>query len=197
MVRPADIISKSIAVGGVVIVVLMFTIAAYLDSFLQGKIDKNIFTISQALAFGNRPAMITLLSIGMFAIGYLIYYRGHRYMLPRLFLVLVMLSLIITIMWVTTFYNPKDHYSIALSLFFSNITLVILNSMAIYKDTNGLSLLSKVILILLPILAILGFIVLNISKIPFINKKVPQLFPSFENYSLAIQGGSIITLGFI
>jgi hypothetical protein len=197
MVYPADIVSKSIATVGLLIVVLMFTLAAYLDSFLKGDIDKNIFTVSQALAFGNRPLMISMLTMGMFAIGYLIYYRGHRYMLIRLFLILLMLSLIITIMWVTTFYSRKDHYIIAFVIFIANIVLISLNSVAVYKDTKGLGMLSKVILYLLPILSILGFIGLIVGNIPAVEKKVPELFPSFENYSLAIQGGSILTLGFL
>jgi hypothetical protein len=197
MVYPADIVSKSIAVVGVLIVVLMFTLAAYLDSFLKGDIDKNIFTVSQALAFGNRPLMIAMLSAGMFAIGFLIYYRGHRYMLIRLFLILLMLSLIITIMWVTTFYSRQDHYIIAFVIFIANILLISLNSMSIFKDTKGLSMISKVVLYLLPILAILGLIGLIVGNIPAVSNKVPELFPSFENYSLAVQGGSILTLGFM
>ncbi len=197
MVYPADLISKSIAVVGVLIVILMFTLAAYLDSFLKGEIDKNIFTVSQSLAFGNRPLMISMLSAGMLAIGYLIYYRGHRYMLIRLFLIFMMLALIITIMWVTTFYNRTDHYIIAFVIFICNIVLVSLNSVAIYKDTKGLNMLSKFILYLLPILAILGYVGLIVDNIPVVANKVPELFPSFENYSLAIQGSSILTLGFI
>jgi hypothetical protein len=197
MVYQADIVSKSIAVVGVLIVVSMFTLAAYLDSFLKGDIDKNIFTVSQALAFGNRPLMISMLTAGMFAIGYLIYYRGHRYMLIRLFLLFVMLALIITIMWVTTFYNRKDHYIIAFVIFICNILLVTLNSVAIYKDIKGLSMISNVIVFLLPILAILGFVGLIVGNIPAVANKVPELFPSFENYSLAVQGGSLLTLGFL
>jgi hypothetical protein len=197
MVYPADIISKSISVVGVLIVILMFTLAAYLESFLKGDIDKNIFTVSQALAFGNRPLMISMLTVGMFALGYLIYYRGHRYMLIRLFIIFLILALIITIMWVTTFYSRKDHYIIAAVIFISNIVLISLNSAAIYKDTKGLSMISKIILYMLPILAMLGFIGLILGNVPAISKKVPELFPSFENYSLAIQGGSILTLGFM
>lgn len=197
MVYPADIVSKSISTVGLLIIILMFTLAAYLDSFLKGDIDKNIFTVSQALAFGNRPLMISMLTVGMFAIGYLIYYRGHRYMLIRLFLLLVMLSLVITIMWVTTFYSRKEHYIIAFVIFSCNLLLVTLNSVAIYKDTKGLSLVSKIILFTIPILSFLGFIGLIIGNIPSIKSKVPELFPSFENYSLAIQGGSFLTLGFI
>ena len=118
-------------------------------------------------------------------------------MLIRLFIIFLMLALIITIMWVTTFYSRKDHYIIAAVIFISNIVLISLNSAAIYKDTKGLTMISKIILYMLQILGILGFVGLILGNVPAISKKVPELFPSFENYSLAIQGGSILTLGFI
>ena len=53
------------------------------------------------------------------------------------------------------------------------------------------------ILQILPILAILGGIGLVLGKNEIIEKKVVQLFPSFENYMILIQGASILTLGFI
>ena len=50
---------------------------------------------------------------------------------------------------------------------------------------------------MLPILAILGTIGLILAKNKFIEKKVVQLFPSFENYMIFLQGATILTLGFI
>ena len=37
----------------------------------------------------------------------------------------------------------------------------------------------------------------GVSKINIVEEKVVQLFPSFENYMILVQGASILTLGFI
>ena len=54
-----------------------------------------------------------------------------------------------------------------------------------------------IILQILPILAILGGMGLMIGKYKIVEEKVVQLFPSFENYMILVQGASILTLGFI
>ena len=198
MSRQPDIISRSIAVVGLLIIILMFTLAAYLNSFIRGKIDKNIFTVSQALAFGNKPAMISMLSGGIMLLMFLNYYRGLRYLPIRLFLLLVIYSFILSLLWVTTFYNKKDHYILAFIIFISSIVYIILSSMAIYSfNKSSLSQASIILLYAIPIFAILGFIGLIVGNIKIIKEKVPQIFPSFENYVLFMVGLSTLTLGFM
>jgi hypothetical protein len=193
--RKSDLLSKSIAIVGVLIVFLMFTLAAYLNSFLKGHIDKNLFTVSQSLAYGNKPAMGVMLTIGIGMIMFLNVYRGLNFLYLRLFLLLVCYSLILTIFWVTTYYNRRDHYIIALTIFTCAIAYIFLNSIALYMN-KGYNTFGLIGIILVPIFAVLGFIGLIISLTPKINNKVPQIFPSFENFMLLMKGMSVILLGF-
>lgn len=190
-----DLISKVVSLVAILIVVLMFTLAAYLNSFLKGKIDKNLFTVSQALAFGNKPAMIFMLTVGMSLLMYLNYHRGLKFLYIRLFLLFVVYALITSLFWVTTYYNRTDHFIIAFNIFTLILLYILFNSIALYN--SNLPLYSRIFLILLPILGLLGFIGLIVGNIPAVSKKVVQLFPSFENYMLFITGLSNLALGFI
>ena len=195
--RKPDLISKGIAVVGVLTVFLMFTLAAYLDSFLKGHIDKNLFTVSQALAFGNKPIMGVMLTIGIGLIMFLNVYRGLDFLFIRLFLLLVCYSLILSIFWVTTYYNLKDHYILAFIIFVCTTSYIFFNSIALYK-TGGYNIIGLVLIFAIPIAALLGIIALIITSIPSIsNKAPPQIFPSFENFMLLLKGLSVLLLGFI
>ena len=198
MSRHPDIISRVLSSVGVLIIVLMFTLAAYLNSFLKGKIDKNLFTVSQALAFGNKPAMISMLTVGILLLMYLNYHRGLRFLPIRLFLLLVMYSFILSLFWVTTYYNQRDHNILALIIFIAAIVYVFMTSIVLYSFNKGmLSLPSIILLYLLPILSILGFIGLIVGNIKIVRERVSQIFPSFENFLLFIVGLSTLTLGFM
>lgn len=193
--RNANIISKSIAIFGVLLVFLMFLSEAYIHSYLNGHIDKNLFTVSQSLAFGYKPGMGIMLTLGMGILIFLNLYRGLNYLPVRIFLLFVCYALIFTIFWVTTYYSRKDHYSIATTIFICAVVYIFLNSMAIFNH-GGYNTLGLVLIYLLPILSIVGFIGLSIGLIPVVFTKVPQIFPSFENFILVLVGASNLLLGF-
>ena len=195
--RQPNIISKSLAISCITLFVLFLGITAYLVSALKGKIKNDNFTISQALAFGNKPAMIILVVCAMSILSYLTYYRGHRYLYFRLLLNLIICSFVITIIWVTTYYNEDDHYILAAFIFTAILISIILNSYLIYNGLFVKTKNNKMILLAIPILAIIGFMGLILGKITPIEEKVVQLFPSFENYIGAILGMSVFTLGFM
>ena len=195
--RSANTLSKALAISCGVVFALCIGLSAYLVSAEKGEINDTNFTVSQSLAFGNKYAMVPLLLLSAGILGYLIYYRGGEYVAFRLFLISIIYSLIITIVWVTTFYSRNDHYILAGIIFVSVLINIVLTSFVIY---NGLKIKSKkaeIILKLLPLLASVGGAGLFISKIGYIEDKVVQLFPSFENYMILIQGASILALGFI
>jgi len=197
IIRQPDSLSKKLAVSCVTLFVLFLGIAAYLVSTLKGDIQGNNFTISQALAFGNQPAMVTLVVLAMGIFSYLTYYRRHNYLLFRLLLSLIICSFVITIMWVTTYYSKEDHYILASFIFTSVVITIVLNSYLIYNGMTNKTQNSKMLLLALPILSIFGFIGLILGKMSFIEDKVVQLFPSFENYIGALFGMSVFTLGFM
>jgi len=195
--RQPDSISKKLAIACLTLFVLFLGITAYLVSALRGEIQSDNFTISQAIAFGNKPSMITLVVLAMGIFSYLTYYRGHNYLYFRLLLSLIMCSFVITIVWVTTYYSKEDHYILAAFIFTSVVTTIVLNSYLIYNGQTVKSKNSKMILLAIPILAFLGFVGLTLGKVKVIEDEVVQLFPSFENYIATIFGMSVFTLGFM
>lgn len=103
---------------------MMFAFAAYFDSFKKGKIDKNLFTVSQSLAFGNKVDMGILLTTGISLLMFLNYYRGLPYMYVKI-LLFVIFSFILSIFWVTTYYSISEHQILAL---ITNIIIIIQKS---------------------------------------------------------------------
>ena len=115
----------------------------------------------------------------------------------RLLLSLIICSFVITIVWVTTYYSKEDHYILAAFIFSSVVITIVLNSYLIYNGQTVKTKNSKMILLALPILAILGSVGLILGKVSVIEDEVVQLFPSFENYIATIFGMSVFTLGFM
>ena len=189
--------TKLVAITSVICLLIMFGVGGYLTSYKKHEINKHLFTISQSLAFGNKHIMVTTLTLGFMLILYLNYYRSHKYLLVRLFLLLLMYALIITIIWVTTYYNTTDHYIIASVIFTSALIYVCLNSIVIYGSLKQKTSVNTGILYTIPILMVLGFVGLIVGNIPVVKREVDELFPSFENFTLSIMGLSVLALGFI
>jgi len=175
--------------------VASFGLLAYLNASLKKEINSQDFTVSQALAFSIKPAFVVVFTIACLCFGYLIYYRNHPYVFIRLFMLLVIYAFVITILWVTTYYNKQDHYILALFIFIIAVLLIGMNNFLIYNGLKGHTKLKDIFLIGIVILAVLGLIGILISLV-FLSQIV-QVFPSFENYILSIKGLSVIALGFI
>jgi hypothetical protein len=77
------------------------------------------------------------------------------------------------------------------------IVYIFLTSIVIYQGLSIKTKQAKIILYLLPILAILGFLGLALSVNNVINENAKEIFPSAENYMILIQILSILSLGFI
>ena len=194
-VTQPDFLSKVLSLSTVFLFICAFGLGSYLPSILSKDVTNKNFTISQSLAFNIKPLFIVLFTIPVLTLTYLMYYRGHQYLYIRLFLLLVMYAFIITIVWITTIYSKKDHYILASFIFVCVCILIAINSLVIYNGLQIKSKKSKYILIIVPTLAFIGIIGLIIGI--FIQDKVSEIFPSFENYMLFIKGLSILTLGFM
>lgn len=194
--REATIFSKYLSIIIITLLLASFGLSSYLPSTLKGKITENEFTISQSLAFTIKALFIVLFTIAIGLLGYLIHYRGHEYVAFRIFLIVIMYAFVVTILWVTIYYNKEYHYIFAGIIFSTATIFIILTcyviSLGLSKKSNHKLLALKII----PVLAIIGIIGILIGNIPYIDANASPLFPSFENYMLSIQGLSIITLGF-
>lgn len=172
-----------------------FGLLAYLNAALEHEINSNNFTISQSLAFSIKPAFVIVFTIACVLFAYLMYYRNHSYLWIRLFMLLVIYAFIITIIWVTTYYNKSDHYILASFIFAFAVLFIGLNNFLLYNGLKSHSRLTDIFLITIPILAVLGLIGIIISKV--LLSDVPQVFPTFENYILLLKGISVLAFGFI
>jgi hypothetical protein len=196
MLQP-NLTSKLLSLVVVFLLLSAIGLVAYLPSALKGDVDASVFTVSQSLAFSIKPLFVVLLTIAMSLLIYLIYYRGHAYIVFRICLIVIMYSFIISILWVTTYYNNLDHYILAGIIFSAATCYIMLNSYVISKGLGSKNNLQLLMLKGISILAILGVCGLIAGNLPMLNYKIPELFPSSENYMLFVQGLSIIALGFI
>ena len=175
-----------------------FGIAGYQVSYKKGKIWNTEFTISQSLAFGNDPALVSLFTLGTMAYIYLLLLKGPKYLLyPRIISQVIIYIFLITIIWITTFRDKGKHYIFALIIFLGTLLYHIMTYIA-YKNLK-VSPLVKNILLGACILNILVFIGLGVTKgTPLSNYDESKItFASLENTVTVITGTVLTVIGFL
>jgi hypothetical protein len=199
----SNLLTKLVASLGTFSILINILLSGYIASFVKGKISKDDFTVSQALAFGEKPPLIIFFVIGIVLIGYLVYYRNirgpadNKIQATMSYILLLLITVFfITIMWITIYKNETHHYIFSSIIFGSAILFILLNSYSLWTGINEKKLYKKIILLLIPILTILSLIGLGIGLHFMMKNKVVELFPSFENILLVLTGSSILTLGF-
>ena len=187
-----------VSISAVLSFLILFGLGSYLTSYLKGDISKSLFTISQSLAFANKPIVIIFLTIGLYLVAYLNYSRGPRkYYYLRQFLLLVIYSLVLSLLWVTTYYNQTDHYILASIIFTCIVIYIIMTCILYYISMKTRSIFVSGLLITIPILTGLVFLGLMVSNINEIRTNVSELFPSFENSMLFLFLVTILIQGIL
>ena len=141
--------------------------------------------------------MIPLLLIGYSMVMYLTFLRGpQRYIYVRLFLLVVMISLIITIMWVTPENNSQAHFIIAGLIFGFNILFCMLT---IFVFAKHLSSCHFKIMIFALICNIITLTLLTIFGGLMKNKEIvyADLFSSCEELTVVLTTFIIMFIGFL
>ena len=198
MLNPANNTTRYAAIFAILSMLILFGLGTYLTSYLKGEISQSLFTVSQSLAFGNQPVVILLLTTSIILLGYINIIRGPSKLLwLRQFLLLLVYGMVITLLWVTTYYSTIDHYILATIIFISIVVYINITSILYYKNIKNVNIFNKVILILLSSLSIIVLIGLAISKFEYINKKVVELFPSLENSMIFLFLVCILIQGFM
>ena len=201
--RSPNLISKLVSTFAVIILFLDILLSGYITSVIKDKINDTNYTISESLAFGNKPSLIILLIIGLVLVGFLIYYRKQSKILTiiRLCLLVLIAVFFITIIWITTYKNNKQHYVFASIIFASLVLLILINSYSLWNETLNKKLYQKIVILITPILLGLSLIGLTTGFFLFINEdsnaKAKRVFPSFELIVFSLSGLSILSLGFI
>lgn len=189
------ITTKLLSSFGLLFFLIALGLGSYLISYNKNEIDKNKFTISQSLAFGNKPVMVTFYTLAYILLIPLVLLRGGQksMMYIRLFLLILSYSLLITIIWITTYRNKKQHYIFAAIIFISNLLFQLITLISFYNYIYHKKILIGTGLIQL-IIVILLFVFLALSMH---SKLYSQLFASFENVTVVSMGSIILALGFI
>lgn len=199
--KPPDNISRGVSVFSALSFLGALLGGAYAFSIHEKKVDESIFTISQALAFGNKYIMVIFFTIAFAGIIFLNFYRSPKKLLIfRVILLLFVYGFIITIIWITTFKNKNLHYIFAGIIFTSNLLYiailtyvyqVYLKNKAVYK-TYLLDLNLMLAFASLTILLVFG--VFNSDDK---NNLDEAIFASNENFTVLLTAITLIFLGFI
>lgn len=101
---------------------LAFGVFAYFYAgVVEGKLGvegEATFTISKALAHGNKPGFIVLTFLGFGYLLYLLCLRGPIDMfIRRVFFLFISFSLLLSLLWFTPSYNSTLHYALASIIF--------------------------------------------------------------------------------
>ena len=113
--------TKLISVISVVAFLFAFVIFAYafaLESGSLGIEGEKTFTISKALANGNKAGVIIFSLISFYYLLDLIRLRGpKKFLIWRYFLILLAYSLVISLLWFTPTFNKNLHNTLAAIIF--------------------------------------------------------------------------------
>lgn len=125
--KEPDRTSKTISIISTISFLVALIIGAYSYSIHKREVTNNLFTISQALAFGNKYIMVIFFTLSFIGILYLNIYRTPReFLILRLLLLLFIYSFLISIIWITTYVNKNLHYIFAGIIFISNLIYITL-----------------------------------------------------------------------
>lgn len=178
-----------------------FGFAAYEVSYKKGQISKEEFTVSQSLAYGDQPILLTLLTLGIAAYIYLLHVRGpKKLLLGRIFLQLVIFAFIASLLWIKPWGKYLERHRIfAAIIFFTTLVYHILTYI-VFKDVSQLV---RILLLIAVILNVLVFIGLIVTNLPQLNKnkntkEVSHItFASLENCTTLITGSVILIIAFL
>ena len=119
------------------------------DGIQQGENETKTYTISRALAYGNKPGFIILTTLAFIYLFYLLSLRGPSMLfLRRIFFLSISFSFLLCLMWFTPSSNPVIHYTLASIIFslilFFNLTTFYLFYKNKHKDRNLFILMSLI-----------------------------------------------------
>ena len=92
--------------------------SGYIEDSLGSSGEDETFTISRALAHGNKPGFFILTTIAFFYFIYLLIIRGpKRIFIPRILILFTSFSLLISLLWFTPSNYETLHYILASIIF--------------------------------------------------------------------------------
>lgn len=180
--------------------VIALVVGAYAISISKDKIEQNEFTISQALAFGSRELMIICFVISYICAILLIWNRGPmEYIAFRSLLITISYVLLITIIYVTKYYDEPMHFTLAGIIFICNLLFILLTAHIFRGYLRHEPVLHTYIFDGLIVILISAFILVNVYGVFEINRETfidDEIFATSELISVFSTLGVVYYLGF-
>ncbi len=199
--KPPNLISKSVGFFSSISFLAALLGGAYAFRKKKKKVDGEIFTISQALAFGNKYIMVIFFTLAFGGIFFLNFYRTPKKLLiPRIIVLTFVFCFLLTIIWVTTFVNTKLHYIFAGIIFTSNLIYI---SLLTYIYQKYLADKAKYKTYLLDLILMMAFasmviiLVFGIFEADETTNLDDAIFASNENFTVLLTILTLLYLGFI
>lgn len=187
--------TKLLSIFGTLFFLIGLGLGSYLVSYQNHHITDYNFTVSQSLAFGNKPVMVTFYTLSYICLIPLVLLRGgsNKLLAIRVFLLLLSYSFLITIIWITTYKNETEHYAFAGVIFMSNFLFQLITIYSFYNYVNNKKSIISAGLLQVIIVILLGvFLILS-----FNSRLYNEFFASFENVTVCSMGSVILALGFL
>ena len=194
-IKPVDNSTRIISIISIFTFLIGLTVFSYGFSIIDGELgttESKTFTISRSLGKGNKPGIIIFISLAILYLVWLILLRGPKKFLKlRLVLLGISYSLLISLLWLTPWYNETLHYALASVIFASLLFYIMLTYYLLYKNYQK----NKNLFYFLIGLNICVTIALGVFAI--LHGKVDtDFFASFELVFAFLFGVSILVLGF-
>jgi len=195
-INPVTDTTKVVSTFCSILFISAIGICAYLisaDKGVLGTSGNRTYTISRALANGNKAGIVSCLSFSLIALVYLTILRGpSKYLILRLFLVTLSTGFIISLPWATVDWNKDVHYTFAGIVFMSMFIYEMLTLYYFYinikHDKSFFMLLMGIVLIITTLLLVFACLTGN--------KVDKMVFASFEIIFAILMLGIILILGF-
>lgn len=179
---------------------IALVVGAYAISISKDKIEQDEFTISQALAFGSRELMIVCFVISYFCGILLIWSRGPmKYIAFRSLLVTISYVLLITIIYVTKYYDEPMHFTLAGIIFICNLLFVLLTAHIFRGYLRHEPIMYTYIFDGLIVILVAAFILVNVYGLFDVDRETfidDEIFATSELISVFSTLGVIYYLGF-
>lgn len=199
--NPVNINSKVLSILTLLFFLAALVFGAYIAALDKGQIDAQRFTISQALAHGEKSIMITFFALAYLTTILLNYVRGgNKFTLYlRYFLISLFYSLIIVIIYITTEKNKALHYKFAGTIFLCQllVVLIISNLFNQYLHPDCSLLIAIDFNIILIICSFILLIIFGIFDDEDNNEFDNIVFASNENITVFLNLLPILYLGFV
>jgi len=194
-IRQVDNSTRIISVISIITFLIGLTVFSYGFSIIDGELGTNetkTFTISRSLGKGNKPGIILFVTLAFLYLLYLVRLRGpQKYLKIRYGLLLIAYGLLLSLLWLTPWYNEALHYGLATVIFLSILVYNILTYYLLYlnylKNKNLFYFLIGLNIAVTIGLGVFAILHSNLDK---------DLFASFELVFAFLFGISILVLGF-